>query len=177
MLEDKMKSVNKNRMPSNISTRDSTSMPTDVSSRTSSGGLSGSQKVEIIKAGFDVINSSSSLLTEIQKTKQAAIEAQERTQASDNRLCEKIAEFQKEVIEIERKYDNEFKKLDDDFKLKSRKLDLVEKMIDKIDSLEVQIRVYQNEQGLDSPSVMVLFDKLHEQKLAFMRDLVMLGSQ
>ena len=164
-----MKSVNKNRMPNNI--------PSAGSSKTVNNRLSGSQKVEIIKAGFDVINSSSSLLTEIQKTKQAAIEAQERTQASDNRLCEKIAEFQKEVIEIERKYDNEFKKLDDDFKLKSRKLDLVEKMIDKIDSLEVQIRVYQNEQGLDSPSVMVLFDKLHEQKLAFMRDLVMLGSQ
>lgn len=164
-----MKSVKKNRMPNNI--------PSAGSSKTVNNRLSGNQKVEIIKAGLDVINSSASLLTEIQKTKQAIIDAQVKINESDNELFKKIAEFQKDVVEIERKYDNEFKKLDEDFKLKSRKLDLVEKMIDKIDSLEVQIRVYQNEQGLDSPSVMVLFDKLHEQKLAFMRDLVMLGSQ
>ena len=164
-----MKSVNKNRMPNNI--------PSAGSSKTVNNRLSGNQKVEIIKAGLDVINSSASLLTEIQKTKKAIIDAQVKINESDNELFKKIAEFQKDVVEIERKYDNEFKKLDEDFKLKSRKLDLVEKMIDKIDSLEVQIRVYQNEQGLDSPSVMVLFDKLHEQKLAFMRDLVMLGNQ
>ncbi|WP_367109149.1 hypothetical protein [uncultured Psychrobacter sp.] len=164
-----MKSVNKNRMPNNT--------PSAGSLKTVNNSLSGSQKVEIIRAGLDVINSGSSLLTEIQKTKQAAIDAQVRMKESDNKLFEKVAEFQKEVIEIERKYNIEFKKLDDDFKLKSRKLDLVEKMIDKIDSLEVQITVYQNEQGLDSATVMILFDKLHEQKLAFMKDLVTLGSQ
>lgn len=160
-----MKSVNKN------------SMPSAESEKKVNNSLSGSQKVEMIRAGLDVISSSSSLLTEIQKTKQVAIDAQVRMKESDNRLFDKLADFQKEVIEIEHKYDNEFKKLDDDFKLKSRTLDLVEKMIDKIDSIEVQIRVYQNEQGLDSPTVMILFDKLHERNLAFTKVLESLGSQ
>lgn len=169
-----MKSVKKDIVPNNTLSKE-LGIPTAGLSKTVNNSLSGSQKVEIIRAGLDVINSSSSLLTEIQKTKQAAIDAQARMRESDNKLFEKLAEFQKEIIRIEYEYEIESKKMDNDFKLKLGNPDLNEKVInstiDSIRNLEVEIGKIQAKQGLDSPIVMALFNQLHELRLCFINKL------
>ena len=137
--------------------------------------LSGAQTIELMNVGVDMIKSSFDWLNEVEKTKQLAIDAQVRITESNNRLASEIASFEKDMLEIQRKFEIEFKKLDDDFKLKNRQLDLIEKLIDKIDTIEVEIKIYQKEDGLTSPSVMTLFEQLHQQKLSYMKNLVLLG--
>lgn len=168
-----MKSIKRNRAAGNMSS-ESTSK---LKSENLSNKLSGDQKIELAKVGMQAINSGLSLLSEIERTKQVAIDAQVQMNESDNRLVKEILEFQKDITKIENEYRLEFKRLDDDFKLTSRKMDMIEKMIDKIDSIEIEIKVYQDKEGLNSPSVMILFDHLHKQKLSFINGLLTLGAQ
>lgn len=137
--------------------------------------LSGNQEVEIVNTVADVVKSGFNWLNEIEKTKQIAIEARVRITESNNQLTMELAKFEKEMLEIKKNYELEFKKLDDDFKLKNRQLDLIEKLIDKIDKIEIEIKIYQENDGLTAPSVMALFQQLHEQKLSYMNNLVLLG--
>ena len=137
--------------------------------------LSGSQAIELVNTVADVAKSGFDWLNEIEKTKQVAIEAQVRITESNNRLTSELANFEKDILKIQRKFEIEFKKLDDDFKLKNRQLDLIEKLIDKIDKIEIEIKIYQKEDGLTSQSVMTLFEQLHQQKLSYMNSLVQLG--
>ena len=137
--------------------------------------LSGSQAVEIVNTVADVVKSGFNWLNEIEKTKQIAIEAQARITESNNRLTSKVARFEKDMFKIQRDFELEFKRLDNDFKLKNRQLDLIEKLIDKIDKIEIEIKIYQEKDGLTSSSVMTLFEQLHQQKLSYMNNLVQLG--
>lgn len=168
-----MKSVKRNRGTSSGGSENNSKLKSDnLSSK-----LSGDQRIELVKVGMQAINSGLSLLSEIERTKQVAINAQVQMNESDNRLMKEILEFQKDITEIEKEYRLEFKRIDDDFKLRSRKMDMIEKMIDKIDSIKIEIKVYQDKEGLNSPSVMILFDHLHEQKLSFINGLLTLGAQ
>jgi len=146
-----------------------------VVSKKSDSKFSGSEVIELAKVGADVVKSGFDWLNEIEKTKQLSIEAQVRITESNNKLAMEMARFEKEMLEIQRNFELEFKRLDDDFKLRNRQLDLIEKLIDKIDKIEVEIKVYQKEEGLNSHYVMTLFEQLHQQKLSYMNNLVQLG--
>jgi len=148
---------------------------TNTSKNNSGVNLSGNQIINLINTGADVIKSGFDWLNEIEKTKQIAIEAKVRIIESNNKLASELAKFEKDMLEIQRKFEIEFKKLDDDFKLKNRQLDLIEKLIDKLDKIEIEIKIYQKKDGLTSQSVMTLFEQLHQQKLAYMNNLVQLG--
>lgn len=137
--------------------------------------LSGDQAVELANTVADVVKSGFNWLNEIEKTKQIAIDAQVRITESNNRLASELAQFEKEMLEIQRNFELEFKKLDDEYKLKNRQLDLIERLIDKIDKVEIEIKIYQDKDGLTSSSVMTLFEQLHQQKLSYMNNLVQLG--
>jgi len=137
--------------------------------------LSDSQIIDLANTGVDVIKSGFDWFKEIEKTKQIAIEAQVRIAESNNRLASDLAEFEKEMFRIQKEYELEFKKLDDEFKFKNRQLDLIEKLIDKIDKIEIEIKIYQERDGLTSQSVMTLFEQLHQQKMSFIDHLVQLG--
>jgi len=137
--------------------------------------LSGSQAVEIVNTVADVVKSGFNWLNEIEKTKQIAIEAQVRITESNNRLTSELAGFEKDMLKIQKEYELESKKLDNDYNLKMRQLDLIEKLIDKIDKIEIEIKIYQDKDGLTSASVMTLFEQLHQQKLSYMNNLVLLG--
>lgn len=137
--------------------------------------LSGSQAIELVNTVADIFKSGFNWLNEIEKTKQIAIEAQVRITESNNRLTSELAEFEKDMLKIQREYELESKKLDNDYNLKIRQLDLIEKLIDKIDKIEIEIKIYQNKEGLTSSYVMTLFEQLHQQKLSYMNNLVLLG--
>ena len=152
----------------------------DTNSKNSSSSinktkLSGEQVIDLANTAADVIKSGFNWLNEIEKTKQIAIDAQVRIVESNNRLVFELAQFEKDIFEIQKRFEIEFKKLDDDFKLKNRQLDLIEKLIDKIDKIEIEIKIYQEKDGLTSQYVMTLFEQLHQQKLAYMNNLVQLG--
>ena len=137
--------------------------------------LSGNQIIELVNTAADVLKSGFNWLTEIEKTKQIAIDAQVRITESNNRLSSELAEFEKDILKIQNEYELESKKLDNDYNLKMRQLDLIEKLIDKIDKIEIEIKIYQDKDGLTSSSVMTLFEQLHQQKLSYMNNLVLLG--
>jgi len=137
--------------------------------------LSGNQAVELANTVADVVRSGFDWLNEIEKTKRIAIEAQIRITESNNRLASELAEFEKDMFKIQKEYELELKKLDNDYNLKMRQLDLIEKLIDKIDKIEIEIKIYQDKDGLTSSYVMTLFEQLHQQKLSYMNNLVLLG--
>jgi len=137
--------------------------------------LTGNQVVELVNTAADIVKSGFNWLNEIEKTKQIAIEAQVRITESNNRLASELAAFEKDMFKIQKEYELESKRLDNDYNLKMRQLDLIEKLIDKIDKLEIEIKIYQDKDGLTSSTVMTLFEQLHQQKLSYMNNLVLLG--
>ncbi|ACU89391.1 hypothetical protein [Desulfomicrobium baculatum] len=139
--------------------------------------LSSNQYIDLLNTGADVIKSGLDWLNEIEKTKQIAIEANARIMESNNRLSSELVQFEKDILKIQREFELEYKKLDDKHILKMRQLDLIEKIIDKIDKIEIEIKVYQKVDGLTSSIVMTLFEQLHQQKLAYMNNLVTLGQR
>lgn len=137
--------------------------------------LSGNQFTEVVNTGTEVLKSGFDLFKEIEKTKQIALDSKVRIAESNNRLTSELAEFEKDIFKIQRNYELESQRLDNNYNLKLRQLDLIEKLIDKIDKIEIEIKIYQTNDGLTSSSVMTLFEQLHEQKLSFMNNLVLLG--
>lgn len=137
--------------------------------------LSGNQVINLVNTAADVIKSGFDLFKEIEKTKQLAIDAKIRITESNNRLVSELADFEKEMLQIQKNYELEFQKLNNDYNLKMRQLDLIEKLIDKIDKIEIEIKIYQEKDGLTSSYVMTLFEQLHQQKLSYMNNLILLG--
>lgn len=137
--------------------------------------LSGNQVIDLVNTAADVIKSGFDLFKEIEKTKQLAIDAQIRITESNNRLVSELADFEKEMLQIQKNYELESQKLNNDYNLKMRQLDLIEKLIDKIDKIEIEIKIYQEKDGLTSSYVMTLFEQLHQQKLSYMNNLILLG--
>lgn len=137
--------------------------------------LSGNQVINLVNTAADVIKSGFDLFKEIEKTKQLAIDAKIRITESNNRLVSELADFEKEMLQIQKNYELEFQKLNNDYNLKMRQLDLIEKLIDKIDKIEIEIKIYQEKDGFTSSYVMTLFEQLHQQKLSYMNNLILLG--
>ena len=137
--------------------------------------LSGNQVINLVNTAADVIKSGFDLFKEIEKTKQLAIDAKIRITESNNRLVSELADFEKEMLQIQKNYELEFQKLNNDYNLKMRQLDLIEKLIDKIDKIEIEIKIYQEKDGLTSSYVMTLFEQLHQQQLSYMNNLILLG--
>lgn len=137
--------------------------------------LSGNQVIDLVNTAADVIKSGFDLFKEIEKTKQLAIDAQIRITESNNRLVSELANFENEMLQIQKNYELESQKLNNDYNLKMRQLDLIEKLIDKIDKIEIEIKIYQEKDGLTSSYVMTLFEQLHQQKLSYMNNLILLG--
>ena len=160
-----MRSVNKEKQETKTSN----------SKQTSTLGLTGGQVIELVSIGAEVVTSAFNFFTEIEKTKQIAIDAQVRIKESDNHLASSLAKFEKDMLQIQKEYELESQKLQNEFDLKMKQLSLVEKMIDKIDKLEITINIYQEKEGMTSSIVMKLFDQLHQQKLTQINALSNLG--
>jgi hypothetical protein len=72
---------------------------------------------------------------------------------SNNHLSSELKELEKDMLKIQIEYELESRKLDNEYNVKMRQLDLIEKLIDKIDKIEIEIKVYQDKEGLTSSSV------------------------
>lgn len=105
----------------------------------------GTQDVtNLINKGMDIYNNHIDLQKEMQKTQQVLADSSVRVVESDNRLKEKIAEFNKNIKEIETNYELELAKINNEHELKVRQMDLIEKLIGEIDSIKVEIKIYQS---------------------------------
>ena len=135
----------------------------------------GTQDVtNLINKGMDIYNNHIDLQKEMQKTQQVLADSSVRVVESDNRLKEKIAEFNKNIKEIETNYELELAKINNEHELKVRQMDLIEKLIGEIDSIKVEIKIYQSKEGLTSSAVMELFNQIHNEKLTYMNKLISL---
>ena len=138
----------------------------------------GTQDVtNLINKGMDIYNNHIDLQKEMQKTQQVLADSSVRVVESDNRLKEKIAEFNKNIKEIETNYELELAKINNEHELKVRQMDLIEKLIGEIDSIKVEIKIYQSKEGLTSSGVMELFNQIHNEKLTYMNKLISLGQK
>lgn len=138
----------------------------------------GTQDVtNLINKGMDIYNNHIDLQKEMQKTQQVLADSSVRVVESDNRLKEKIAEFNKNIKEIETNYELELAKINNEHELKVRQMDLIEKLIGEIDSIKVEIKIYQSKEGLTSSAVMELFNQIHNEKLTYMNKLISLGQK
>ena len=126
---------------------------------------------------MDIYNNHIDLQKEMQKTQQVLADSSVRVVESDNRLKEKIAEFNKNIKEIETNYELELAKINNEHELKVRQMDLIEKLIGEIDSIKVEIKIYQSKEGLTSSAVMELFNQIHNEKLTYMNKLISLGQK
>ena len=124
-----------------------------------------------------IYNNHIDLQKEMQKTQQVLADSSVRVVESDNRLKEKIAEFNKNIKEIETNYELELAKINNEHELKVRQMDLIEKLIGEIDSIKVEIKIYQSKEGLTSSAVMELFNQIHNEKLTYMNKLISLGQK
>lgn len=131
----------------------------------------------LINKGMDIYNNHIDLQKEMQKTQQVLADSSVRVVESDNRLKEKIAEFNKNIKEIETNYELELAKINNEHELKVRQMDLIEKLIGEIDSIKVEIKIYQSKEGLTSSAVMELFNQIHNEKLTYMNKLISLGQK
>lgn len=111
--------------------------------------LSGNQVIEVVNTVADVAKSGFDWLKEIEKTKQIAIEAQVRIMESNNHLSSELKELEKDMLKIQIEYELESRKLDNEYNVKMRQLDLIEKLIDKIDKIEIEIKVYQDKEAFN----------------------------
>ena len=138
----------------------------------------GTQDVtNLINKGMDIYNNHIDLQKEMQKTQQVLADSSVRVVESDNRLKEKIAEFNKNIKEIETNYELELAKINNEHELKVRQMDLIEKLIGEIDSIKVEIKIYQSKEGLTSSAVIELFNQIHNEKLTYMNKLISLGQK
>lgn len=64
--------------------------------------LSGNQVIDLVNTAADVIKSGFDLFKEIEKTKQLAIDAQIRITESNNRLVSELANFENEMLQIQK---------------------------------------------------------------------------
>ena len=85
--------------------------------------------------------------------------------------------FNKNIKEIETNYELELAKINNEHELKVRQMDLIEKLIGEIDSIKVEIKIYQSKEGLTSSAVMELFNQIHNEKLTYMNKLISLGQK
>jgi hypothetical protein len=137
--------------------------------------FTGSQVVEVVNTIAEVTKSRFDLFSEMERTKQVAIDAQVKIRESDNNLALKLAEFEKDMLKIQKDYELESKKIDNKYNFKMKLLDFFEKMIDKIDKLEVTINIYQEKEGMTSSTVITLFEQLHQEKIKYINVLSNLG--
>ncbi len=117
------------------------------------------------------INAKKEIIKEQEKTKQAEIQANQEIIASDNRLIEKLAEFERDIIALNNAHEQEMRKLSDEHEKVMKYLEMVQDIINKIDSLQKDLIRYR-EQGKHQ-----IVDDIYKQLIFTQQNLLALVSK
>ncbi len=129
----------------------SVNLPTSKgNSKGSFDNFSSADILKVIIASKDltqtVINAKKEIIKEREKTKQAEIQANQEIIASDNRLIEKLAEFERDIIALNNAHEQEMRKLSNEHEKVMKYLEMAQDFINKIDLLQKDLIRYR-EQG------------------------------
>ncbi|PUD89470.1 hypothetical protein [Helicobacter pylori] len=101
--------------------------------------LSSSDILKLVTASKDLISSAINAQKEIskeqEKTKQVEMQSNQEMIASNNRLREKIAEFQRDITELNNMHEQEMLRLSNEHEKDMKLLEIMQGIINKIDSL------------------------------------------
>ncbi len=101
--------------------------------------LSLSDMLKLVTASKDLISSAINAQKEIskeqEKTKQVEIQSNQEMIASNNRLREKLAEFQRDITALNKMHEQEMLRLSNEHEKDMKLLEIMQGIINKIDSL------------------------------------------
>ncbi|MCG3068996.1 hypothetical protein ACLF9T_04115 [Helicobacter pylori] len=101
--------------------------------------LSSSDMLKLVTASKDLISSAINAQKEIskeqEKTKQVEIQSNQEMIASNNRLREKLAEFQRDITALNKMHEQEMLRLSNEHEKDMKLLEIMQGIINKIDSL------------------------------------------
>ncbi|WP_237003003.1 hypothetical protein [Helicobacter pylori] len=159
-----------------LTPKDSSNLPTQKgNSKGSFDNFSSADILKVIIASKDltqtVINAKKEIIKEQEKTKQAEIQANQEIIASDNRLIEKLAEFERDIIALNNAHEQEMRKLSDEHEKVMKYLEMVQDIINKIDSLQKDL-IHYREQGKHQ-----IVDDIYKQLIFTQQNLLALVSK
>ncbi|WP_238554905.1 hypothetical protein [Helicobacter pylori] len=117
------------------------------------------------------INARKEIIKEQEKTQQVGIQADQEIKASDNRLIEKLAEFERDMTVLNNMHEQEMRKLSNEHEKDMKRLEIMQDIINKIDSLQKDLIRYR-EQGKHQ-----VVDDIYEQLILKQQNLLSLVSK
>ena len=128
--------------------------------------LSGTEKTEIavngIQSLISIIDGIKELSKEREITKRKGLEHEEEMKRLDNDLERILSDERIKLMTINSEFELNYKQLENESELNKLQARIIEKILDRIDSLGSKFSVYEQAYGVDNPEVMRIDDKLHE---------------
>lgn len=115
------------------------------------------------------INAQKEISKEQEKTKQVEIQANQEMIASNNRLREKLAEFQRDITALNNTHEQEMLRLSNEHEKDMKLLEIMQGIINKIDSLNQFLICKHGEHQM--------VDELHAQLIHYQQALLALTSK
>ncbi|WQU06192.1 hypothetical protein KVD46_02355 [Helicobacter pylori] len=135
--------------------------------------LSSSDMLKLVTASKDLISSMINAQKEIskeqEKTKQVEMQANQEMIASNNRLREKLAEFQRDITALNKMHEQEMLRLSNEHEKDMKLLEIMQGVINKIDSLNQFLICKHGEHQM--------VDELHAQLIHYQQALLALTSK
>ncbi|KAA6500761.1 hypothetical protein [Helicobacter pylori] len=135
--------------------------------------LSSSDMLKLVTASKDLISSMINAQKEIskeqEKTKQVEMQANQEMIASNNRLREKLAEFQRDITALNKMHEQEMLRLSNEHEKDMKLLEIMQGIINKIDSLNRFLICKHGEHQM--------VDELHAQLIHYQQALLALTSK
>ncbi|WP_305876739.1 hypothetical protein [Helicobacter pylori] len=135
--------------------------------------LSSSDMLKLVTASKDLIstaiNAQKEISKEQEKTKQVEMQANQEMIASNNRLKEKLAEFQRDITALNNMHKLEILRLSNEHEKDMKRLEIMQGIINKIDSLNQFLICEHGEHQM--------VDELHVQLIHYQQVLLTLTSK
>lgn len=137
--------------------------------------LSGNEKTEIVVNGIQsltaIIDGIKELSKEKEITKRKALEHEEEMKKLDNELEGVLSNERIKLETIKSEFELNYKQLENESELNRLQVRIIEKILDRIDSLSDKFSVYEQAYGVDNPQVMRIDDQLHELNMSLTNQL------
>ena len=136
---------------------------------THSKKLSGEDKTNIAINGVQsliaIIDGVLSLEKEKEQTKRLKIEQREKLKKLDNELETVLSQERIEIKKIQKEFELNYKQLENSAEKVRLQARIIEKLLDRVGSLELKVGSMEEKYGIDNPIVITLSNQLHEQSL------------
>lgn len=131
--------------------------------------MSGEEKFKLVTESINSLSNAFNSFAEFAKekeiTKRKKIEQGERIKELDNDLEKTLSAERIEIEKIQSDFKLNYKTLENESEHNQLQARVIEKILDRVDNLTVNVSKYENEYGFDHPIVVDYSNKLHEQSI------------